>query len=187
MIASSLERRVWAEQGRLRTFPNLYIMLMGSPGVGKQVIEEVRGLLAETLRPDSQMKAFHIASDSTTRASLMDELKKARQVFLAPQGTEEFSSLILMSEEFRVLMPSYDQEFISRLDRIYNCPTQHSESRRTGQVRELNIVKPIINILSGAQPAYLADTFPENAWATGVSRRLMMIYASEGPLTSIFE
>lgn len=190
LVASALERRVWAKTGKFTTYPNLYVMLVGSPGVGKQVIEEARLLFSKTKQPDSPKRAFHIASDSVTRASLIDELAKAKQTFLPPAGggdAQTYHSLTLFSEEFRVLLPAYDQDFISRLDRIYNGPDQHSESRRTGVVRQLDIESPLLNILAGVQPAYLADTFPDNAWATGICRRLLMIFSAEGTDISAFD
>ncbi len=162
-------------------------MLVGAPGIGKQVVEDARDIWTHTKRPGSKNLAFYVASDSATRASLMDELGKAKQTFLPPSGPPlTYHSLAVIQEEFQVLLPTYDREFVSRLNRLYMAPDQHSESRRTGQVRELLIENPILNLLVAAQPAYLADTFPENAWATGIARRLLMIYAAEGPLISIF-
>lgn len=190
MIAAALERRVWARTGKYRTFANLYIMLVGAPGIGKQIIDEARYLWAGAPRPGTNKPAFHLSSDSCTRASLIDELLKAKQTILPPEGTAvNYHSLMLMQEEIRVLLPMYDREFISRLDKLYNAPDDppYRETRRTGPVREVSIEKPILNVLLGAQPAYLADTFPENAWATGSGRRLIMIYAAESPITSVFD
>ena len=187
LVASALERRVWAKSGKYITWPNLYIMLVGAPGVGKQVIEEARGLFSSVMKPDTSQRAFRIASDSVTRASLVDELSKAKQTILPPNGTAITSHVLgVFSEEFRVLLPAYEQEFIARLDKLYNGPELYAESRRTGNVRELSIEAPLLNLLAGAQPAYLADTFPDNAWATGLCRRLLMIYSAEGSEQSIF-
>src|SRR5512135_2188504 len=133
LIASALERRVWAKSGKYKTYPHLYVMLVGAPGVGKQVIEEARSVFRSVMKPDTQLRAFKLASDSVTRASLIDELGKAEQTILPPEGKAVTThTLALFSEEFRVLLPSYDQDFISRLDGLYNGKDEHSESRRTG-------------------------------------------------------
>lgn len=188
LLSSALERRVWAQTGRYVTYPNLYVMLVGAPGIGKQIIEEARQVLMDVKQQNSELPAFHIASDSATRASLMDELFAARQDFLPPKGQSLVTHpLALFSEELQVLIPLYDGEFISRLNRLFNCPDRHRETRRTGLVRDLIIPNPCLNLLMGAQPAYMADTFPENAWATGVGRRFIMVYSSVGSSTSIFE
>lgn len=186
LIGAALERRVWAKTGRYITYPNLYVMLVGAPGVGKQVIEDARTIYRSILNEQSK-PTFYTASDSVTRASLIDELSKARRTFLPPEGKAiDFHCMTVFSEEFRVLLPAYDQDFISRLDRIYNGPPDHEESRRTGPVKEVRIINPLLNLLAGVQPAYLANTFPDDAWATGICRRLIMVYSAEGTDISIF-
>ena len=189
MIAAALERRVWARSGKYVTYPNLYVMLVANPGIGKQVIEEARGVFQHIRMPNTTNNAFKVASDSATRASLIDELARSKTTFQVTGGDPPLvhSSMAVFSEEFRVLLPAYDQDFISRLDKLYNGGDKHDESRRTGTQREVKIENPLLNLLAGAQPAYLADTFPENAWATGICRRLIMVHAAEGPFISIFD
>lgn len=185
-----MERRIWAQSGRYVTYPNLYVMLCAHPGVGKQVIDEARGLVQAVKVPNTSTYAFKLASDSVTRASLIDEIAKAKFTFQVTGKDAPLThcSLTVMSEEFRVLLPAYDQDFISRLDKLYNgIRGEYRETRRTGLARDVVSENPLLNILAGAQPAYLADTFPENAWATGICRRLIMIHATESPIMSIFE
>ncbi len=186
-VAGALERRVWAKTGPGEIYPNLYVLLVAPPGVGKFVIEVVRNLWQDAAEPGSKIPAFKVGSDSLTNASMMDELAKSRRNMIVPAGPPlQYHSLLIPAEEFEVLVPSYDKQFIASLNSIWNNKSLHKESRRTGNVKELMIEKPQFNILAGAQPAYLANTFPEEAWNTGFCRRLIMIYSSESPLRSIF-
>jgi hypothetical protein len=43
-----------------------------------------------------------------------------------------------------------------------------------------------LNILGGVQPGWLKTVFPEEAWSTGLTSRMIMIYSSEVPLLDIF-
>lgn len=186
-VAGALERRVWVKMGRFITFPNLYTMLVAPPGVGKYVIEEVRALWTLTVETGTKTPAFKVAPDSVTKASLMDELVKSKSTRLTPEGPPlTYHSLLLSAEEFGVLLPAYDQEFIVTLNSIYNNKPLHRETRRTGSVREVTIELPQLNILAGVQPGWLASTFPEVAWSTGLTSRMIMVYASETPLQDLF-
>jgi hypothetical protein len=161
------------------------------------VIEETRHLWRDTR--DSQigtrdaagnltgLKLFKVAPDDMTKASLIDNIVKARAVRITPAGPPIVThSLLVSAEEFQVLLPDYDREFIGTLNSLYNNKIVHEESRRARQIQDISIDYPQLNILAGAQPSYLADTFPENAWATGLSRRLIMVYAHESPFRELW-
>lgn len=186
-ISGALERRVWAKTGPGVVYPNLYTLLVAPPGVGKFVIETVRELWQDSQEPGTRLPAFHVASDSVTNASMMDELNKSKDIMIVPAGPPLiFHSLLIASEEFQVLLPGYDNQFIASLNSIYNNKSLHREARRTGSVKELNIENPNLTILAGAQPSYFASTFPDEAWSTGFCRRIIMIFSSESPLRSVF-
>jgi hypothetical protein len=122
-----------------------------------------------------------------TKASLVDNLAKAKQTRLVRDGTVTYHSLLVAAEEFSVLMPSYDLEYIGTLNSIYNNKRRHSEDRRHGPVKQLVIDYPQLNILGGAQPGWLASVFPEEAWSTGLTARIIMVYSSETPFRELFQ
>lgn len=187
LVAGALERRVWAKNGPRLVYPNLYTLLVAPPGVGKSIIEEARGLWTECTEPGTKLGAFHVAPDSMTKASLVDSIAKARAVRIVPAGPPlTYHSLLIPAEEFSVLLPAYDMEYIGTLNSIFNNKALHEEVRRTGTVKELSIVNPQINILGGVQPSFLGSVFPEEAWASGFARRIIMIYSNETPRQSIF-
>lgn len=187
MVAGALERRVWTRAGGRITFPNLYTLLVAPPGVGKYIIEEARQLWTEAKEPGSSAPAFHVAPDNMTKAALLDTLAKAKSIRLMPKGPAvTYHSLLVASEEFQVLLPAFDQEFIGALNSIYNNKSLHEEARRYGPSKELAIQFPQFNILGGAQPSYFVSTFPEEAWTTGFARRIIMVYSSEAPYKDLF-
>lgn len=181
-IAGALERRVWVRAGKRITFPNLYTILVAPPGTGKYIIEYVSALWNDTREISNLDKpAFRTAPHSVSRASLIDDLNKSQKTFLPPQGTIiTFHSLLVAAEEFEVLMPSYDPLFIGTLNRIWNNPSYHKETRRHGPAdsREINMPFPQLNILAGATPAYFAAHFPEEAWNTGLIRRTILVFSA---------
>ena len=76
-------------------------------------------------------------------------------------------------------MSSYDPELVGRLNALWNNHEFYSEKRRHGPIKEWNIPYPVLNVLGGVQPAYIASTFPDETWTTGLSRRIMMVYCGD--------
>lgn len=188
LVAGALERRVWARATRMQTFPNMYILLTGQPGVGKQVVSLVKSLWRGAEEPGTKIKAFRVAPSQMTKASLIDALAKSKQLRLLKGGNLVYHSLLVAAEEFQVLLPTYDQEYIATLNEVFNNPDlPYEETRRTGSVREISIDNPQLNILAGVQPSYFVSTFPEEAWTTGFARRILMIYAGEPTFQELFQ
>ncbi len=187
-VASALGRRVWIQSRMGVTFPNLYVMLIGNPGVGKYIIEEARNLLRETVKPGTEDCPFFVAPDSMTHASIVDYMNDSKVTFLPPKGPPlVYHSLIVNSEEFQVLLPVYSPEFVSRLNDFYVNKAIHRETRRSGKVANIEFEKPQANLLGGATPTYLAHTFPDEAWGTGLARRTILIYSGETIFKELFE
>jgi hypothetical protein len=157
--------------GRL-LYPNLYVLLVGSPGIGKtEAINYVNKLWL-------MAKELHVAPHDVTKAALIDELARAtRKLVVGESQLVEYNSLVIAADEFGVLVPSHDLEFLSTLNRIYDNPDQHRQNRR-GLEQQVDIVNPQINLIGGVQPAYLANLLPEEAWSMGFMSRVIMVYSA---------
>lgn len=187
LIAGAMERRVWVRAGRHISYPNLYVFLVAPPGTGKYIIEDCYDLWNSTIEPGTEQPAFHTAPHSVSRASLIDELNKSQRSFLPPSGAIYiYNSLLVAAEEFQVLLPNYDAPFIGTLNRIWNNPADHHETRRHGPAKDVLIRNPQLNIIAGATPAYFA-AFPEEAWNTGLIRRVIMVFSATPQQKDFFQ
>lgn len=186
LVGGALGRRVWAlAAGNKRTYTNLYTMLVGPPGSGKGIIDEVKLLWREARNPTGG-EAFKVAPDSVTRASLIDDLAKADCVHQPKIGPVFiYHSLLVASEEFQVLLPTFDPGMVSVLNALWNNKEEHHETRRHGPAKDVKISRPQLNILGGMQPSYLAE-FPESTWNTGLIRRILMVYSAGAPIKPLF-
>lgn len=180
-VAGALERKVWVHTAGDILFPNLYVVLVGPPGIGKTI------MLTQVERLWRELPELYVAPTSITRASLVDSLAEAKRkvVNLAhnPPITE-FNSLQIVSGELGVLIPSWDNEFMNTLTAIYDG-APYDERRRTAKLH-LKIDKPQLNILAGTTPSYLHGVMPEGAWDQGFISRTLMIYSGEVKLIDIF-
>lgn len=178
-VAGALERRVWISTARSVLYPNLFVLLVAPPGVGKsQAITQVSELWYST-------KRFHVAPDNMTKASLIDAINAADGKRVIPTGLLEYHSLLVGSSEFGVLVPAHDMEFLNVLNHIYDNPRTYRENRRS-LANNIEIVNPQLNIIAGTQPGFLASLLPEEAWSMGFTSRIIMVYSATPVTVSLF-
>lgn len=169
-------------------YPNMYVILVGPPGVGKtEVTWRVRAMW-------KGLETHYVGSSSITKASMMDELAEAtRRRIVATGGqnglnpVETFNSLLLCVNELGVLIPAYDNEFMNALTDLWDCK-DYSEKRRHSKNKDpIDIKKTQLNMLAACTPSYLQGTLPEGAWDQGFISRTMLIYSGETQVRSLFE
>jgi len=180
-IAGALERKVWVRSLGSYLFPNMYVILVGPPGVGKtEVTWRVRDIW-------ESLEDHHIAATSVTKASLIDELADANRRWIThnqDNPVEHFNSLLLCINELGVLIPAYENEFMNTLTDLWDCK-HYSERRRTSKL-EIEIAKPQLNLLAACTPSYLMHVLPEGAWDQGFLSRTVLVYSGDRQLRSLF-
>lgn len=178
-IAGALERRVWISTSRAVLYPNLFVLLVAPPGVGKtQAIATVSDLWYAS-------KKFHVAPDNMTKAALIDAIRDASTKRIIPSGLFEYNSLLTAADEFGVLVPAHDLEFLSVLNKIFDNPRSYRENRRHMEV-QVEITNPQLNIIAGTQPGFMASLLPEESWSMGFTSRLLMIYSATPSKIELF-
>lgn len=154
-------------------YPNLYIALVGKPGVGKtRVIMKARGLL-------EQLEKFFIAPTSMTSASLVDALAEAHCIIPKYPGPAlDFHSMAVMSDDWSALLVGLDNEgLIGSLTQFYDCHS-YLHTRRVGAIR-IQLDHPQLNLLSGTTPTDLVRFMPELAWGQGFASRVIFVHSTE--------
>jgi len=168
-----LERKVFVKAFKRTLYPNLYILLVGGPGVGKtDALRNIREYWEHI--PD-----LHIAPSSVSRASLTDALAAANRSILRPEAGsfEKFNPLEVCAEEFGTFLSQYETEFMSSLNHLYDC-IRYTEKKRSMK-DPIVIENPCLNIVAATTPAWLGGTLPDTAWAEGFSSRLLMVFSQE--------
>lgn len=172
MIAAALEQKVWIKTSR-ELYPNLYMLIVGHPGVGKTRILSVARRLALTL------SEFHLAPISMTFAALVDALDTAKRQVLVPSQPDpvQFNSLYICAGEFGAFMHKYDNEMIDGLAAFYDNDV-YGQNRRGNEIR-IKIESPQVNMIAGVTPQNLLHFMPERAWGQGFTSRIIMIFSDE--------
>jgi len=172
-IGASVERRCYTEiRGMSALYPNMFVLLVGQPGVGKSV---ALNAASHFLRMTGEV---HIAPATMTKAAMVDTLKDSKKrIHSAATGDVEYHSLFIPATEFGNLVPAYDLPMISALNDLFDCRSDFVERTRGGG--EVRINNPQITLLGATQPDYLSVILPEAAWGMGFTSRIVMIYSDD--------
>lgn len=166
-----LERRVWSRTKGSNLYPNLYLMLVGPPGIGKSAI------ISHAERLARNITEIFIAPSSVTSASLVDAMSNAARTIFHPAPVQ-FNSLQTFSSELQNFLPEYEAKIMGMLTKLYDCEL-YEELRRTAKVQHTKIDNPQLSILAGTTPSYLSSFLKEEAWDQGFMSRTIMIFCDE--------
>lgn len=180
-ISGLMERRLWTWTAGSQLCPNLYVMLVSPPGVGKSmVISHVRAFWMD-------VKDLQVAPNNMTKAALLDTLQGSKRThLLSPTDLLEYHGLQIAASEFGVFCPEHDLEFLSTLSELYDCGPSFRENRRAMRGEQIDITNPQLTIIAGSQPGYLQQFLPEAAWGQGFMARVVMIYSDERMRVNLF-
>ena len=174
IISGAMERKAYVSAFKRTLYPNLYVLLVAGPGVGKT--DAIRGVFDFW----DTITVLHQAPSNISRASLIDALAKAERTILRPTASEpftKFNSLNVAADEFGVFLQQYEGSFMSTLNKLYDG-TIYTEEKR-GMKDGIRIEKPLLSLVAGTTPMWLGATLPETAWAEGFSSRLLLVYSGE--------
>ena len=182
-VGAALERRVWVETSDVRNYPNLFVLLVGKPGMGKS-----RAINPAT-RLMKKANAFHIAPKDSNRATFLRWLSSEEARDRITEGDailEEYHSCAIHLSEFGVFVRAHELDLLSALCELYDCPDDY-DNRRIYQGKDtVFIPSPQVSILAGTQPGYMASIFPPEAWSQGFMSRVIMIHSGETGVRSLF-
>ena len=185
LISATLTRKVWFRTHPVMPllFPNLFVLLCGLPGSGKDlVINTVRGLLKAASEGMDQQQGVNIGPESLSTKGLIDALAddSAQLAFSFKQAGEktetvQYHSLFIANGELGAFMPEYNTQMMSIINDLYNCKDNFSERiRGRGASSQIKFDNPHLAMLLGTQPAVFARIVPEEAFQMGFTARLII-------------
>ena len=183
-VAAALERKTWLMSQHKPVYPNMYIFLVGPPGVGKTyVIDLAHQIFDEALVFGMKGAGHHCAKTTLSKAGLIDTLALATRTTFNPDLT--FNALFVPSEELSMLLPEYNKEFISALTAFFDNGKYEEQYRNVNKGEPTIIERPCLTILGGTTPAYMASAIPVTAWDDGFLARVIIIYGEDGPIDTV--
>lgn len=188
-VGAAMERRCWAVTARGYTFPNLFAILAGRPGIGKsEAINRARSLIAATAQEGVYEPACNLAPVDVTKSSLYDYLASSKVKRMGPapeemalgiEGDHHYHSAFLAISELQDLVRDHDTALLGALHSLYDCLPMITEERRYRADNPIKIPRGQISLLGGTTPAYIGRTFPAAAWDEGFMARTIIIYSND--------
>lgn len=185
-ISAAMQRKCWTFVKGQRLYPNMYVLLVGPPGVGKGNAMRV---LPEWMR---EIDTIQLAPDGLTRRSFFSALEAAKVMpeILLEGGRAETEllgvhhSLTAFIEELGVFLHAGDNDFIYVLCHVYDTPIQfHYKTEHAGE----NFIESVwFSMLSAVTEKGLKDIFTDQALEMGISARTMIIFSDEKIKVDIF-
>jgi hypothetical protein len=173
-IASVLRRKVHFRFGRIKIFPNLYIVLVAEPGIARktQAITFMEDFLVDT-------PGVHLAADATTPQALLNSIEEATDDAQMIDGSMlRHCSLTICSGEFSSFLghKKENSRMVDILTDLFDCKsrpfkynTKHSGSN--------TLPLPYLNLIAATTPGSISECFPSSAIGGGLSSRMLFVFA----------
>ena len=172
-VASVLARKVWLEVGRLKIYPNMYVVLTAEPGVARktQAINYMTPLLRE-------IAGVKLSADAITKEALTMDIAAALDSAMMPDGTiAEHCSLSIISKEFESFLGQKkdNTKMLVFLTDIFDAPSKWEY--KTKGSGEDSAVAACVNLLAATTPGSIASSLPVQAIGGGLTSRIMFVWA----------
>ena len=175
IIAGALERKVWVKPTAKSLFPNLYVLLVSHPQVGKSTALDRGTDLLEHLRAEYNHD-FKMIPEQATEAALI-ELMNILSSYQVPQATNNtmFSSgFFYASEASSSALKNEHGDFNATLTRFYDCPTVFRKKLK-GDKHTTEIPHVCFNVLAGTTFDFLKRLVNEESVMGGLASRFIYV------------
>lgn len=158
-----------------RMFPNLYVVLVGRPGIGKgEAMNPALSLLKEA-------GTANILSDRTTMEYALEKLSKGfSKISHNGTGTIKLgseSSALIVSTELSVFITA-SQFSITCLTDLWDCREGVYQYGTRGK-GEWNIREPLVGLFGASAQEWLVKSIPADAVGGGFTRRVNFVLGRE--------
>ncbi|MHA1481931.1 MAG: DUF3987 domain-containing protein [Candidatus Heimdallarchaeaceae archaeon] len=175
-IAATLRRKVYFNFGRIKIYPNLFVILVAEPGVARKT-------QAITFAEDILIGIFGVsmAADAMTPQALLEDIELAADTTIMPDGSElRHSSLTIFSGEFESFLgqKKENSKMIVTLTDLYDCKARPFRYRTKNSGSNI-IPLPFLNMLAATTPESLANCLPSIAIGGGLTSRMIFVYAND--------
>lgn len=187
-ISALLGRKFHIAHGHFTVYPNLYVMLIGSPGTRKSTAIGI----AEKLLMRAGYSTF--AGDRTSKEKFLLDLKEGfeyseretekdedtidaffdSELDLTETGMEKPAEVFVVADEFNDFLGDGNIDFIRLLGKLWDNKLHYKY--RLKNSKSIKINAPTISILGGNTQQGFADAFPVALIGQGFLSRLIPIY-----------
>jgi len=177
VLAASLERKITLKQGRIHHTPNIYVMLVSHPAVGKSTAIEAGTDLFEAVRAENPN--LKIIPNQATEPALIDLMKIKEIIQVSPTKFYPHSSAYFYASEASAsALQNTCGDFVAAMTAFYDCP-KNFRKKLKGEQHTVEIENACMNLLAGATFNYLKTLVNEQSVLGGFASRLIYVVSPE--------
>ena len=175
MIAAVLRKKTWLNFGRLRMYPNLYVVLVAEPGVARKT-----QAISYGTRLINEISGIKISSDAITKEALIEEIIGAEYDEPMRDGSIfKHSSISVISREFESFIGQKKENtkmvvFLTDMFDVEELPWKYRTRNKGSEVAPA----VFFNLLAATTPDSLASSLPPSAIGGGLTTRMIFVWAS---------
>lgn len=162
--------------GHFKIHPNLYVMLMGSPGTRKSTAIKISANLIR------QAGYTNIAADRTTKEKFLLDLSGEEASCSAEDildqnlfgANKDSAEILVAADEFNNFIGNGNIEFLSLLGVLWDH--NGTFANRVKNSKSIEITDPTVSILSGNTPTGFSLAFPTESIGQGIFSRLLLVH-----------
>lgn len=180
-------RRFWFKLGPITYYPNLYVVLVGHPGVKKSsAMDRAKDIIRDVNKTGAckiPIAAAQATKEFIARAMSHEKFPGKRYFKATPTSpAEEYNQYAIFATEltqFIGVNPIGMLDFLTTVytEKVYDCDTK-------GQGSDL-VVGPYITMLACLTPEMLKGFLKMNILTGGFARRTIFVYGSQGQIVPI--
>lgn len=179
ILAAALERKVSLPQGQIHHTPNMYVMLVSPPGIGKSTAIDAGMHIIEQLK-ERHNPNFRIIPNQVTEPAFIDLMKIVDNIPI--EGTTRFlrqsAGFFCASEASASALQNTCGDFIASMTRLYDCPRVFDKKLK-GESEPTIITNGCMNMLAGSTFNYLKTLVNEQSVLGGFASRLIYVVHDE--------
>jgi len=179
-IGALLGRQFYFQHGFKTLYPNIYCMLIGSPGTRKSTsIKLMRSFLTQagytTIAAEKSTKEkfmLDLAGEGNPDEVSVDDILD-RNLFGNGDDKPD-SEMFIMADEFNDFFGNGNIEFISLLGTLWDFTGTYRNRIKNG--KSVDIPNPTVSILGGNTPTGFSLAFPSDILGQGFFSRILLIH-----------
>ncbi len=173
VLAAALERKVWVERDKIKTFPNIYVYLIAPPGVGKSTAME---FAVDILRTTDAV----ILPNKMSQASLLTLMAKNQKSFQLGSVVINQCSAYYYASEAAASFTSDHDNMISMVTELYDCKAMYDKHLESYSQTK-RIPNPCLSLSAAMTFDYLKVLVNETTIHGGLASRVFYIVEPEHP------
>jgi hypothetical protein len=181
-LGAYLGKQTYFHHGFFTLYPNLYTMLIGSPGTKKSSAIKISATLLKkagyntfAAKKTRQEKfLLDLADKHDTEESSMLE----QNLFGEVEDSEAISECFVAADEFNNFIGIGNLDFMSILGELWDYEGTYDYKLKNS--KSVYIPNPNISILGGNTPTGFSHAFPTEAIGQGFFSRLLLVYSDPG-------